>query len=716
MYNKKMLTKVSNIHNIKNGLRILLFVLICSVTCIMIRSISLGYNSEHLQKEQVIFENLHKKVETQFNNISQLYKILSRDEAMHRFMTNETNRSYATIFLQNRIAFYGDCLEDSSCLFGVMRRSWDSVVMANTVIPYEDFKKQYGVDSTALNMALNKLYDGFYFEPSLISLNDGSGILYTMCDTYSFAEPMVFFAVLDLSMLDYEGIQNNTAVILLDNEVVFSKGSLAKYEIMPMLENGKKFIMKSAAVSSSLFERTISFGIVEQKPLISFRAKQMVFYFLIIIFSWFISVRLSDYILRKLYGPVNEIGKLINGGIEHSENSDIRYLLESIKKLVSSNQTMKSELERCKVISFNKMHKDLLYGIADYSQNLFDFEINAGSNVFVVLIAFKRIDNVNTEKNISKEQFINIIDVKNFVFMDDIDKQSYALVLKNMSSKQFTDIIISRYSDRSDFVLIVGKEVESINQLHESFRSAVQELECINVKSALGHIIDTNILRMPIYGIDNNTLNLIEKAVVNGENEAVYKGIDDLIGVYFFNGYIEKRAVIDFSAVVNTILADVLKNSKIRYDEIFNENVRDKLDLCQTVDDIRSCVQDMFDKIIDIFVKRKEDRDTSLKKSIDSYITQNYKKDISLTDISLYLGFSEGYTCSVLKRCYNKTFREILSNHRYLMARNEVKSDPSVTLQELSIRVGVNNATSFRRLIRKYGFTHYREFKADCLK
>ena len=79
MYNKKMLTKVSNIHNIKNGLRILLFVLICSVTCIIVRSISLGYNSEHLQKEQVIFENLHKKVETQFNNISQLYKILSID-------------------------------------------------------------------------------------------------------------------------------------------------------------------------------------------------------------------------------------------------------------------------------------------------------------------------------------------------------------------------------------------------------------------------------------------------------------------------------------------------------------------------------------------------------------------------------------------------------------------------------------------------------------
>lgn len=86
-----------------------------------------------------------------------------------------------------------------------------------------------------------------------------------------------------------------------------------------------------------------------------------------------------------------------------------------------------------------------------------------------------------------------------------------------------------------------------------------------------------------------------------------------------------------------------------------------------------------------------------------AFIENNYVQ-CTLEDLSKEFGYHEKYICSLLKKQYNKTFKQIQTEYRIKYAsRYLIHSD--LTIQEISQKVGFNNLNQFYKIFDKFYHT-----------
>lgn len=96
-----------------------------------------------------------------------------------------------------------------------------------------------------------------------------------------------------------------------------------------------------------------------------------------------------------------------------------------------------------------------------------------------------------------------------------------------------------------------------------------------------------------------------------------------------------------------------------------------------------------------------------------SYINENYKEDISLTDISARLGFNESYFCRVFKQSTGATFTEYLNFVRICKAEKLLRAQ-DLSILDISSEVGFASVSYFNRIFKKYRScspSYYRNLK-----
>lgn len=92
------------------------------------------------------------------------------------------------------------------------------------------------------------------------------------------------------------------------------------------------------------------------------------------------------------------------------------------------------------------------------------------------------------------------------------------------------------------------------------------------------------------------------------------------------------------------------------------------------------------------------------------YIRENYKKNITLTELSEYVGISKNHFCMLFKQETGESFKEYLNRLRI----NEAKiliSEKNFYIKEVANEVGINNQRYFCKLFKEYtgsNPTHYK--------
>lgn len=114
--------------------------------------------------------------------------------------------------------------------------------------------------------------------------------------------------------------------------------------------------------------------------------------------------------------------------------------------------------------------------------------------------------------------------------------------------------------------------------------------------------------------------------------------------------------------------------------------------------------EDLALKLCDLFTAKNED--TNLISTIEKYIESNYTDpSLGLNKISDEFQISESYFSHMFKEKLGVNFSTYLENIRMREATRLIK-ETDISLNELYISVGYNNATSFRRAFKKtYGVT-----------
>jgi AraC-like DNA-binding protein len=84
-----------------------------------------------------------------------------------------------------------------------------------------------------------------------------------------------------------------------------------------------------------------------------------------------------------------------------------------------------------------------------------------------------------------------------------------------------------------------------------------------------------------------------------------------------------------------------------------------------------------------------------------AYINENYREDISLTEISAKLGFNESYFCRIFKQAIGATFTEYLNFVRVCKAEKLLAKGHDSILN-ISESVGFSSVSYFNRIFKKY--------------
>jgi len=92
-------------------------------------------------------------------------------------------------------------------------------------------------------------------------------------------------------------------------------------------------------------------------------------------------------------------------------------------------------------------------------------------------------------------------------------------------------------------------------------------------------------------------------------------------------------------------------------------------------------------------------------RNIETFITCNYKRSITLADLSRHIGMNQTSLCKFLKRHHGKTFTECLNECRMAEACN-LLAQTDLTISEVCYRSGFNDVPYFCRIFKqKKGMT-----------
>ena len=90
----------------------------------------------------------------------------------------------------------------------------------------------------------------------------------------------------------------------------------------------------------------------------------------------------------------------------------------------------------------------------------------------------------------------------------------------------------------------------------------------------------------------------------------------------------------------------------------------------------------------------------SLLYAVTAYISENFKRDIHLSDLSKRLGYHEKYLSSVLHAETNMNFRTFLASYRVNYAKHLLRRESGTRISDVALQSGFSSINSFNRAFR----------------
>ena len=102
-----------------------------------------------------------------------------------------------------------------------------------------------------------------------------------------------------------------------------------------------------------------------------------------------------------------------------------------------------------------------------------------------------------------------------------------------------------------------------------------------------------------------------------------------------------------------------------------------------------------------------------VRKAID-YINSNYKRNITLDDISSYLNINKYYFCNIFKKQTGKTYSQFLNYVRINKSKNLLSQD-DLSILDIALSVGFNNQNYYSMVFKKHTNKTPLEFRSELI-
>lgn len=252
----------------------------------------------------------------------------------------------------------------------------------------------------------------------------------------------------------------------------------------------------------------------------------------------------------------------------------------------------------------------------------------------------------------------------------------------------------------------IGPPSQSVTEVSRSFFAAsrlrdnrnrlpvksvydASDLERIPMESTIYSLsVETSLLEATINGDLNNATRIIRSI------------FDDSVNASFSN--VELRDMVIF-AWTNTINR-ALEYTSVPASTLSSEGKFLFLELrsCATAQDLEEYVLKQFTDIISAVRDSSDKKAHDLHDALRAYILENYRRDISLLDLSEHFNLSPTYMSAVFKSTMGDNFKDYLSRLRFDRAAELLRQEPGIKLTQLGEQVGITNVNTLIRIFKKH--------------
>lgn len=259
------------------------------------------------------------------------------------------------------------------------------------------------------------------------------------------------------------------------------------------------------------------------------------------------------------------------------------------------------------------------------------------------------------------------------------------------------------------FRINVIAAISDMHKTHFGISEAYREaLDTIEYKIAMGSVGITSYDDLKGFGGKYNYSIETEYKLINcikaGDFQNSRRLLDEIFESNFSHSQLSNSLIkCVMFGLANTMLKAMMEISYIRGEELMDDlNIAGRMLKCEKVQEMRSEITDILEKICSFVEQNKKGRKDQLVDSIVAYIGTNYNdSNLSVALIAEKLDLTPAYLTKLFKEQMGEGIFDYISKIRIEKAMVLLK-DSSSNVKEVAERIGYFNSNVFIRAFKKY--------------
>lgn len=360
-------------------------------------------------------------------------------------------------------------------------------------------------------------------------------------------------------------------------------------------------------------------------------------------------------------------------------------------------------------VNWESLHIEVVGEATDGIEGL-ELAKNTKPDIAICDVRMPKMDGIELAKHIREE-----LPRCKIIFLSGYSDKEY---LKSAIKIKAVDYI-EKPLDITEFHELLNKTVENCCKEKEEmmyFESSIvtsliksEFIDIENIKERLKHINKYSFLestyicsvfrtlngKLPI-----DAVNDITKAL-DGEKIKCLKGIGDneivMINVSDNSGEIK--------AICSELIKTIYDKCKIRIAAGIGNTAETINNIKKSYEEACEAIKYINDKSKNFVISFQDGREKAIIRSIEKYIGDNYRKNITINSIASSVYLTPQYLCILYKKETGKTINDFITEVR-IEAAKELLKNPTLKLYEIADSIGYNDPNYFAKVFKKYvGYT-----------
>lgn len=428
-------------------------------------------------------------------------------------------------------------------------------------------------------------------------------------------------------------------------------------------------------------------------------------------------VVISNYVAKRLYQPINtlyseisENAKALQG--EHVSD-EIEMLKRAFKEMNILNSNAQANLKQFNEINNVINFRNYLEKYRSEDDFLLDhpYLFEKDHNNYRELLLLK-LDFANMKMNTNEEMLfqLNLHEVlrtylqsaqkgiltkianDNLVLLYASDDMDGLL----QTRKVLTDTVTKLTNFNTFFV--ISNRINTVDEIVPQYNKCLDLLETSYFFNWKNEIVSMNQLNSPDNGSDiyMNMLNINASFIRNivSQNQSEIDLLFDELGKKFN----QLRNVSQVKDVCNHIIVDL--DHEFHFSNSLDINLLQSLNNSKTLIDTMNFMKKLINSTL-VQYRNNDAKEINYCESAKKYLDEHYLYDMNITDVADHLNISYSYLSKIFRSITGETLTDYLNRVRIEKSK-EYLSNTFLTLNEISEKVGYNNAQSYQRFFKRY--------------